>query len=376
MQMDQRNYSDFKYDFLIVGAGLFGSTFAQQAREMGKTCLIIDKRNHTAGNAYTEKIEGINVHKYGPHIFHTSDEFIWNYVNRFAEFNSYVNRPKVNYKGKIYSFPINLFTLYQLFGVGTPEEAKQLLADLKTNNKFPKNLEEWILSEVGEEIYRTFIYGYTKKQWGREPRELPASIIRRLPIRMTFDDNYYTDKYQGIPIGGYTQMIEKMQEGIEVRLGVDFFDDRVKFESMAETIVFTGPIDEFFDHQHGELEYRSLRFETQILPIEDFQGNALINYTEEEIPFTRICEHKHFESTKSRSTVITKEYPQAWSSGEEKFYPVNDEENNSRYLLYRKMAEDLSPKYIFGGRLAEYKYYDMHQVIGSALAKARKIIGK
>ena len=376
MQMDQRNYSDFKYDFLIVGAGLFGSTFAQQAKERGKTCLIIDKRSHTAGNSYTEKIEGINVHKYGPHIFHTSDESIWNYVNKFSEFNSYVNRPKVNYKGKIYSFPINLFTLYQMFGVGTPEEAKQLLADLKTNNKFPKNLEEWILSEVGEEIYRTFIYGYTKKQWGREPRELPASIIRRLPIRLTFDDNYYTDKYQGIPIGGYTQMIEKMQEGIEVRLGVDFFEDRVKFESMAETIVFTGPIDEFFDHQHGELEYRSLRFETQILPIEDFQGNALINYTEEEIPFTRICEHKHFESTKSRSTVITKEYPQAWSSGEEKFYPVNDEENNSRYLLYRKMAEDLSPKYIFGGRLAEYKYYDMHQVIGSALAKARKIIGK
>jgi len=376
MQMDQRNYSDFKYDFLIVGAGLFGSTFAQQAKERGKICLIIDKRSHTAGNSYTEKIEGINVHKYGPHIFHTSDEDIWNYVNKFAEFNSYVNRPKVNYKGKIYSFPINLFTLYQMFGVGTPEEAKQLLADLKTNNKFPKNLEEWILSEVGEEIYRTFIYGYTKKQWGREPRELPASIIRRLPIRLTFDDNYYTDKYQGIPIGGYTQMIEKMQEGIEVRLGVDFFEDRVKFESMAETIVFTGPIDEFFGHQHGELEYRSLRFETQILPIEDFQGNALINYTEEGIPFTRICEHKHFESTKSGSTVITKEYPQSWSSGEEKFYPVNDEENNSRYLLYRKMAEDLSPKYIFGGRLAEYKYYDMHQVIGSALAKARKIIGK
>jgi len=376
MQMDQRNYSDFKYDFLIVGAGLFGSTFAQQAKEKGKNCLIIDKRNHTAGNAYTEKIEGINVHKYGPHIFHTSDEDIWNYVNKFAEFNSYVNRPKVNYKGKIYSFPINLFTLYQMFGVGTPEEAKQLLADLKTNNKFPKNLEEWILSEVGEEIYRTFIYGYTKKQWGREPRELPASIIRRLPIRLTFDDNYYTDKYQGIPIGGYTQMIEKMQEGIEVRLGVDFFEDRVKFESMAETIVFTGPIDEFFGHQHGELEYRSLRFETQILPIEDFQGNALINYTEEGIPFTRICEHKHFESTKSGSTVITKKYPQSWSSGKENFYPVNDEENNSRYLLYRKMAEDLSTKYIFGGRLAEYKYYDMHQVIGSALVKARKAIIK
>ncbi len=376
MQMDHQDCSSQKYDFLIVGAGLFGSVFAQQAKEKGKTCLIIDKRSHTGGNAYTEKIEGINVHKYGPHIFHTSDDEVWNYVNRFTKFNSYVNRPKVNYKGNLYSFPINLFTLYQLFGVKTPEEAKKLLADLKTNNRSPKNLEEWILSEVGEEIYRTFVYGYTKKQWGREPRDLPASIIRRLPIRLTFDDNYYTDKYQGIPIGGYTQMIEKMQEGIEVRLGVDFFEDRVKFEDMAETIVFTGPIDEFFGSQHGELEYRSLRFETQILPIEDFQGNALVNYTEEEIPFTRICEHKHFESTKSGSTVITKEYPQPWSSGEEKFYPVNDEENNSRYLLYRKMAEDLSPKYIFGGRLAEYKYYDMHQVIGSALAKARKIIGK
>ena len=376
MQTDQINYSDFKYDFLIVGAGLFGSTFAQQAKEMGKTCLIIDKRDHTAGNAYTEKVEGINVHKYGPHIFHTSDETVWNYVNRFAEFNPYVNRPKVNYKGKIYSFPINLLTLYQMFGVKTPEEARNLLEGLKTDNRAPKNLEEWILSEVGEEIYRTFVYGYTKKQWGREPRELPASIIRRLPIRLTFDDNYYRDKYQGIPIGGYTQMIEKMQEGIEVRLGVDFFADREGFESLAERIVFTGPIDEFFDHQHGELEYRSLRFETQILPIEDFQGNALINYTEEEIPFTRICEHKHFEFTKSESTVITREYPQDWSSGKEKFYPVNDEGNNSRYLLYRKMSEDLSPKYIFGGRLAEYKYYDMHQVIGSALSKVRKIIGK
>lgn len=376
MQMDHQDCSSQKYDFLIVGAGLFGSVFAQQAKEKGKTCLIIDKRSHTGGNAYTEKIEGINVHKYGPHIFHTSDDEVWNYVNRFTKFNSYVNRPKVNYKGNLYSFPINLFTLYQLFGVKTPEEAKKLLADLKTNNRSPKNLEEWILSEVGEEIYRTFVYGYTKKQWGREPRDLPASIIRRLPIRLTFEDNYYTDKYQGIPIGGYTQMIEKMQEEIEVRLGVDFFEDRVKFEDMAETIVFTGPIDEFFGSQHGELEYRSLRFETQILPIEDFQGNALVNYTEEEIPFTRICEHKHFESTKSGITVITKEYPQPWSSGEEKFYPVNDEENNTRYLLYRKMAEDLSPKYIFGGRLAEYKYYDMHQVIGSALAKSRKIIGK
>ena len=357
------------YDFIIVGSGLFGSTFAQQAKEAGYECLIIDKRNHNAGNCYTEKVEGINVHKYGPHIFHTSDEKIWNYVNRFAKFNNYVNRPKVNYKGEIYSFPINLFTLYQLFGVKTPEEASKVLEEVKIHSDSPKNLEEWILSQVGEEIYQKFIYGYTKKQWGREPKELPSSIIKRLPIRLTFDDNYFNDVYQGIPIEGYTKMIEKMQEGIEIRLGVDFFDGRDQFEKMAKHIVYTGPIDEFFEYQYGTLEYRSLKFETERLDIEDFQGNAVINYTEEDVPYTRICEHKHFDGVRSLHTVITKEYPIEWTKEKERYYPVNDAENNLKYVGYRKLAETISDKYIFGGRLAEYKYYDMHQVIASALSK-------
>ncbi len=358
-----------KYDFLIVGSGLFGSTFAQKANEAGYKCLIIDKRNHNAGNAYTENVNGINVHKYGPHIFHTSDEKIWNYVNRFARFNHYVNRPKVNYKGDLYSFPINLFTLYQLFGVRTPEEASRVLEEVKIHSDTPKNLEEWILSQVGEEIYKKFIYGYTKKQWGREPKELPSSIIRRLPIRLTFDDNYFNDIYQGIPIGGYTKMIENMQEGIEVRLGVDFFENKEEFEKISKTIIFTGAIDEFFEYQHGPLEYRSLRFETEELNISDYQGNAIVNYTDGEVPYTRICEHKHFEFGKGDSTIITREYPDSWEPGKERYYPVNNSENNSRYSEYKKLAEGVFPKYVFGGRLAEYKYYDMHQVIGSALHK-------
>jgi UDP-galactopyranose mutase len=358
-----------KYDFLIVGSGLFGSTFAQKANEAGYKCLIIDKRNHNAGNAYTENVNGINVHKYGPHIFHTSDEKIWNYVNRFAKFNHYVNRPKVNYKGDLYSFPINLFTLYQLFGVRTPEEASRVLEEVKIHSNTPKNLEEWILSQVGEEIYQKFIYGYTKKQWGREPKELPSSIIRRLPIRLTFDDNYFNDIYQGIPIGGYTKMIENMQEGIEVRLGVDFFESKEEFEKISKTIIFTGAIDEFFEYQHGPLEYRSLRFETEELRIPDYQGNAMVNYTDEEVSYTRICEHKHFEFGKGDSTIITREYPDSWEPGKERYYPVNNSENNSRYSEYKKLAEEVFPKYVFGGRLAEYKYYDMHQVIGSALHK-------
>jgi len=364
------------YDYLIVGSGFFGSTFAQQATEKGYKCLIIDKRNHNAGNAYTEEIEGINVHKYGPHIFHTSDDRIWNYVNRFASFNNFVNRPKVSYKGDLYSFPINLFTLYQLFGVKSPEEAKEILESVKIHSNSPKNLEEWILSQVGEEIYKKFIYGYTRKQWGRDPKELPSSIIRRLPIRLTFDDNYFNDIYQGIPIGGYTKMIEKMQEGVEVRLGVDFFENKEQFESEAKTIIFTGAIDEFFGYQFGPLEYRSLRFETEEINIPDYQGNALINYTEEEIPYTRICEHKHFEFTKSDSTIITREYPDSWEPGKERYYPVNNAENNLKYSKYQKMAMAIYPRYIFGGRLAEYKYYDMHQVIGSALFAVKKEINR
>ncbi len=362
-----------KYDFVIVGSGLFGSTFAQKANEAGYKCLIIDKRNHNAGNAYTENVKGINVHKYGPHIFHTSDEKIWKYVNKFARFNHYVNRPKVNYRGDLYSFPINLFTLYQLFGVRTPEEASRVLEEVKIHSDTPKNLEEWILSQVGEEIYKKFIYGYTKKQWGREPKELPSSIIRRLPIRLTFDDNYFNDTYQGIPIGGYTKMIENMQEGVEVRLGVDFFENKEEFEKIAKTIIFTGAIDEFFGYQHGPLEYRSLRFETEELNLPDYQGNALINYTDEEVPYTRICEHKHFEFGKEDFTIITREYPDSWEPGKERYYPVNNQENNSRYSEYKKLAEGVFPKYVFGGRLAEYKYYDMHQVIGSALHKFEQL---
>jgi UDP-galactopyranose mutase len=279
----------------------------------------------------------------------------------------------VNYKGELYSFPINLFTLYQLFGVKTPEEASELLESIKIHSDSPKNLEEWILSQVGEDIYKKFIYGYTKKQWGRDPKELPSSIIRRLPIRLTFDDNYFNDTYQGIPIGGYTKMIKKMQEGVEVRLGVDFFENKEKFESEAKTIIFTGAIDEFFDYQYGPLEYRSLRFETERLDIPDYQGNALVNYTEEDVPYTRICEHKHFEFTKSNFTLITREYPASWEPGKERYYPVNNEENNSRYSDYKKLSDSVFPKYIFGGRLAEYKYYDMHQVIGSALHKFKEI---
>ena len=363
-----------QYDFLIVGSGLFGSVFAQQATERGYKCLIIDKRSHNGGNVYTEKIEGINVHKYGPHIFHTSNEKIWNYVNRFATFNSFVNRPKVNYKGDLYSFPINLFTLYQLFGVKTPKEASDLLESIKIHTDSPKNLEEWILSQVGEEIYRKFIYGYTKKQWGREPKDLPSSIIRRLPIRLSFDDNYFDDLYQGIPEGGYTKMIENIQGQVEVRLNTDFFSNKEHFELIAKRIVFTGAIDEFFGYQLGTLEYRSLKFETEILETSDYQGNALINYTEETIPYTRICEHKHFEFIKSETTVITREYPDSWSPGKERYYPVNDSRNNLIYSGYKRMAESLSPKYIFGGRLAEYKYYDMHQVIASAIQKFEKTV--
>jgi UDP-galactopyranose mutase len=365
--------NSYSYDYLIVGAGLFGSVFAQQAIESGKRCLIIDKRSHTAGNAYTKNINGINVHMYGPHIFHTSDDKIWEYVNRFSKFNTYVNRPKVNYKDDLYSFPINLFTLYQIFGVKTPEEARNKLESIKIHNDSPKNLKDWILSQVGEEIYYKFIHGYTKKQWGKDPEDLPSSIIKRLPIRLTFDDNYFNDKYQGIPIGGYTSMIEAMQEGADICLETDFFENVGYYESIAERIIFTGAIDEFFNYSEGYLEYRSLRFETEILDIEDYQGNAIINYTEENIPFTRICEHKHFESVKTGSTVITREFPEQWKPGDDRYYPINNEENNNRYNRYKKMADAKSEKYLFGGRLAEYKYYDMHQVIGSALKKSKVI---
>jgi UDP-galactopyranose mutase len=359
-----------KYDFIIVGTGLFGSIFAREMTDKGASCLVLEKRNHIGGNCYTENIEGINVHKYGPHIFHTNSDYVWNYIKKWTEFNNFVNRPKVNYQGKLYSFPINLFTLYQLWGTKTPQEAQQKLNDVKIKIQNPSNLEEWILSQVGEEIYQKFVYGYTKKQWGKHPNELPSFIIKRLPIRLTFDDNYFEDKYQGIPIGGYTNIFKKMLANIPIEYNTDYLKDRERWNLKADKIVYTGAIDEFFNYDIGVLEWRSLRFENELLNINDYQGNAIINYTEEMIPYTRICEHKHFENIKSDSTLITKEYPQNWSLEKEKYYPVNDEKNNKLYSEYKEKIDH--SKYIFGGRLANYKYYDMHQVVAEAITQAKK----
>jgi UDP-galactopyranose mutase len=357
------------YDYLIVGSGLFGAVFARQMTDRGAKCLILEKKNHIGGNCHTTEKNGIHVHDYGPHIFHTNSDKIWNYVNKFAEFNNYVNRPKVNYKNDIFSFPINLFTLYQLWGVKTPEEAKAKLNKVKIKIENPKNLEEWILTQVGEEIYNKFIYGYTKKQWGQEPANLPSFIIKRLPIRLTYDDNYYEDKYQGIPIGGYTQIFKKLLKDIPIEIGVDYLLEREYWNSKAKKVIYTGPIDEFFNYEMGTLEWRSLKFEQQELSIDDYQGNAIVNYTEYEIPYTRICEHKHFENNKLHGyTIITKEYPQQWDKSKEKYYPVNDDLNNNLYLTYKNKID--TNRYIFGGRLADYKYYDMHQVIGSALVRS------
>jgi UDP-galactopyranose mutase len=363
-----------KYDYLIVGCGLYGAVFAQQAKENGKKCLIIDKRDHIGGNCYTEKKDNIDIHRYGPHIFHTNSDKIWQYVNQFAQFNNFVNRPKVYYKNKIYSFPINLMTLYQLWGVTTPAAAIEKLNSVKIPIDKPTNLEEWVLSQVGEEIYKTFIYGYTKKQWGTEPKNLPSFIIKRLPIRLTFDDNYYFDKYQGIPTDGYANMISNMIEDIECELGVDYFQKRSVYDSISKTVVYTGPIDRFFDFQYGKLEYRTLSFETTKLDISDFQGNAIMNFTSTEYDHTRIVEHKHFNLTpfnnNSNITYITKEFSTKWTNQSDPYYPINNQENNNRYNQYSDLIKNISAnKYLFGGRLAEYKYYDMHQVIGSALKK-------
>lgn len=361
-----------KYDYLVVGAGIFGSVFAREMTDAGAKCLVIDKRSHIAGNCYTKNIDGIHVHEYGPHIFHTSSERIWKYMNQWTEFNHYVNRPKVLYKGELYSFPINLFTLYQVWGVKTPAEAKAKLDSIRVKIDKPSNLEEWILSQVGEDIYQRFIYGYTKKQWGKHPNELPASIIKRLPIRLTFDDNYFEDRYQGIPSEGYTKIFDKLLDGIPVELGVDFLDNRSTLESSARKIVYTGALDEFFNYDMGMLEWRSLRFQHERLEISDYQGNAIVNYTEESIPFTRICEHKHFNFGKQDHTVITKEYPQQWDMNKEKYYPINDDKNNNLYTEYKSRINPT--QYIIGGRLADYKYYDMHQVVGSALSTIKKEI--
>ncbi len=360
------------FDYVIIGAGLFGATFAHQAKQAGKKCLVIDKRFHIGGNIYCKDVDGINVHYYGAHIFHTNDKNIWNFVNSFVEFNRYTNSPVANYEGKLYNLPFNMNTFYQLWGAITPDEAQQKIKEqiASLNITEPQNLEEQALKLVGPDIYEKLIKGYTEKQWGRKATELPAFIIKRLPVRFTFDNNYFNDKYQGIPIGGYNKLSEGLLDGIEVRLNTNFFDDVEYFKSLGTKIVYTGPLDEYYAFQFGELEYRSLRFEHKQLEQENFQGNAVVNYTEAHIPYTRILEHKHFEFGTQPHTVITYEYPATWEKGMEPYYPMNDEKNTKRFKQYTALSE-AETGVLFGGRLAEYRYYDMHQVIGSALVKAK-----
>ena len=361
------------YDYLIVGAGLFGAVFAHEMTAKGKRCLVIDKRAHIGGNIYTEEIEGINVHKYGAHIFHTSKKEIWDYVNRFATFNRYTNSPVARYKDEIYNLPFNMNTFNKLWGVITPQEAKEKIEEQVKEAGIvnPSNLEEQAISLVGKDIYEKLVKGYTEKQWGKRADELPAFIIKRLPVRMTYDNNYFNDLYQGIPVGGYTPMIEKLLEGSDVLLNTDYFGDREAFNNKAEKVLFTGMIDEYFDYCFGELEYRSLKFESQVLDTDNYQGNAVVNYTEYEVPYTRIIEHKHFEYGTQPKTVITKEYPARWKHGDEPYYPMNDEKNNALYEKYKELATK-EDKVLFGGRLGMYKYYDMHNVIEEALKLSSK----
>ncbi|MCG4662752.1 UDP-galactopyranose mutase [[Clostridium] innocuum] len=356
------------YDYLIVGAGLFGSIFAYEAKKRGKNCLVIDKRPHIGGNIYTKSVEGINVHEYGAHIFHTSNNKVWEYIQQFATFNRYTNSPIARYKDEIYNMPFNMNTFNKLWGVITPGQAKKKIEQqIKESGIIePKNLEEQAITLVGRDIYEKLVKGYTQKQWGRRCDELPAFIIKRLPVRFTYDNNYFNDLYQGIPIGGYTQIIEKMLEGIDLRLNCDYFSNKKEMETIANKLVFTGMIDQYYDYCFGELEYRSLRFETEILEIENYQGNAVVNYNEYEIPYTRIIEHKHFEYGKQEKTVITREYPATWKIGDEPYYPMNDEKNNCLYEKYKVLA-DKENRVIFGGRLGMYKYYDMHHIISEAL---------
>ena len=367
-----------KYDYLIVGSGLFGSIFAYEANKKGKKCLVIDKRSHIGGNIYTEKIDEINVHKYGAHIFHTSNKEVWQYINQFAEFNRYTNSPVARYKDELYNMPFNMNTFNKLWGVVTPEEAKQKIEEEKRQAGItePKNLEEQAISLVGKTIYEKLVKGYTEKQWGKRATELPSFIIKRLPVRFIYDNNYFNDTYQGIPIGGYTQIIEKMLEEIETRLNCDYFEHKSELENIAEKIIFTGPIDKYYDYKFGELEYRSLRFETEELEMENYQGNAVVNYTEYEVPYTRIIEHKHFEYGPSlgeiakgqttNKTIITREYPDKWIQGKEPYYTMNDERNTVLYSKYKELADNDS-KVIFGGRLGQYKYFDMDKTVESAL---------
>lgn len=367
-----------KYDYLIVGAGLFGAVFAHMAKTKGKKTLVIDKREHIAGNVFTENIEGINVHKYGAHIFHTNNRRVWDFVNRFAEFNRFTNSPVANYKGELYSLPFNMYTFNKMWGVVTPQDAQakidEQLSEIKGE---PKNLEEQAISLVGRDIYEKLIKGYTEKQWGRDCKELPAFIIKRLPVRLTFDNNYFNALYQGIPVGGYTKMVENMLDGIEVRLGVDYLENKQELDKLADKVLFTGAIDAYFGYSLGNLEYRSVRFENELLDIPNFQGNAAVNYTDRETPWTRIIEHKWFEFGKDENgrdlpkTVISREYSSEWKPGDEPYYPVNDEKNSLLYEKYRALA-DKESRVIFGGRLGEYKYYDMDAVIASALDCAEK----
>ena len=368
-----------KYDYLIVGAGLYGAVFAQKAKEAGKTVLVIDKRPNIAGNVYTEEIEGINVHIYGAHIFHTNNKIVWDYITRFAEFNRFTNSPVANYKGELYSLPFNMYTFNKMWGVVTPEEAAAKIEEQKKAAGItePKNLEEQAISLVGTDIYEKLIKGYTQKQWGRPCTELPSFIIKRLPVRLTFDNNYFNALYQGIPVGGYTKMVANLLEGIEVKLGVDYFDNKAEYDAMADKVIYTGPIDAYFDYKLGTLEYRSVRFETETLDMPNFQGNAAVNYTDSESPYTRIIEHKWFEFGKDvngndlSKTVISREYSSEWKLGDEPYYPVNDEKNGALYAQYKELA-DKEEHIIFGGRLGEYKYYDMDAVIASALDMAAR----
>ena len=366
------------YDYLVVGSGLFGAVFARQATDAGKKVLVIDKRPNIAGNVYTEKVEGINFHKYGAHIFHTNNTEVWNYVNRFATFNRFTNSPVANYKGELYSMPFNMYTFNKMWGVVTPEEAAAKIEEQRQEiTGEPQNLEEQAISLVGRDIYEKLVKGYTEKQWGRDCKELPAFIIKRLPVRLTFDNNYFNALYQGIPIGGYTKMVANLLDGIDVQLNEDYLVDRAKWDALADKVVYTGAIDAFFNYSLGNLEYRSVRFENEVLDIPNFQGNAAVNYTDRETPWTRIIEHKWFEFGKDENgndlpkTVISREYSLEWKPGDEPYYPVNDEKNGELYKKYRALA-DKEDKVIFGGRLGEYKYYDMDAVIASALECAKK----
>ena len=371
------------YNYLLVGSGLYGATVARQLTDAGKSVLVIDKRPHIAGNVYTEDMEGIHVHQYGAHIFHTNNKEVWDYVQRFATFNRFTNSPVANYKGELFSLPFNMYTFNKMWGVVTPEEAAAKIEEQRKAAGItePKNLEEQAISLVGTDIYEKLIKGYTQKQWGRPCTELPAFIIKRLPVRLTFDNNYFNALYQGIPVGGYTRMVQNMLSGIEVQLGVDYLKDKAKWDQMAEKVIYTGPIDAYFDYCLGNLEYRSVRFETEVLDKPNFQGNAAVNYTDAETPWTRIIEHKWFEFGKDENgndlpkTVISREYSSEWKPGDEPYYPVNDEKNSSLYAKYKELA-DQEKNVIFGGRLGEYKYYDMDQVIAAALDKAKILLAK